>query len=37
LNTFIADPRNALIGSAIILLGVPVFFLWRKPEKTGME
>jgi len=37
LNTFIADPRNALIGSAIILLGVPVFFLWRKIKKTGME
>ncbi len=30
LNTFVADPRNALIGSAIILLGVPVFFLWKR-------
>jgi basic amino acid/polyamine antiporter, APA family len=28
-NMFIADPRNALIGSAIIALGVPVFFVWR--------
>lgn len=28
-NTFIASPRNALIGSAIVALGVPVFFLWR--------
>ena len=37
LNTFIADPRNALIGSAIILLGVPVFFLWRRTKKAGMD
>jgi len=28
-NMFIADTRNALIGSAIIALGVPVFFVWR--------
>ena len=26
---FIADPRNALIGTAIISLGVPVFFVRR--------
>jgi len=30
LNTFVADPRNALIGSGIIAVGVPVFFLWRR-------
>ena len=30
LNTFLADPRNALAGSAIILLGVPVYFLWKR-------
>ncbi|MGE5187105.1 MAG: APC family permease [Acidobacteriota bacterium] len=29
-NTFIADPRDAAIGSAIIALGVPVFFVWRR-------
>ncbi|HMG53632.1 MAG TPA: amino acid permease, partial [Kofleriaceae bacterium] len=28
-NMFIADPRNAVIGSAIVVLGVPVFFTWR--------
>ena len=28
-NMFIADTRNALIGSAIISLGVPVFFAWQ--------
>lgn len=34
LNTFVADPRNALTGSAIILLGVPVFFLWKRRHGT---
>jgi APA family basic amino acid/polyamine antiporter len=29
-NTFIADPRDALIGTAVIALGVPVFFVWRR-------
>jgi APA family basic amino acid/polyamine antiporter len=29
-NTFVADPRDALIGTAVIALGVPVFFAWRK-------
>ena len=29
LNTFIADPRNALMGSLVILLGVPVYHFWR--------
>ncbi len=28
-NTFIADTRNALIGTAILFGGVPVFFLWK--------
>ena len=28
-NTFIADTQNALIGSAILAAGVPVFFGWR--------
>ncbi|MFN0119561.1 MAG: amino acid transporter, partial [Blastocatellia bacterium] len=29
-NTFITDSRNALMGSLILALGVPVFFLWRR-------
>jgi len=29
LNTYFADTRNALIGTAIIAAGVPVYFLWR--------
>jgi APA family basic amino acid/polyamine antiporter len=28
-NIFFTEPRNALMGSAIIALGVPVFLLWR--------
>jgi len=28
-NMFVADSQNALIGSAIITLGIPVFFAWR--------
>jgi basic amino acid/polyamine antiporter, APA family len=30
LNTFFADPHNALIGTAIFAAGVPVYFLWRR-------
>ncbi|MCI0657314.1 MAG: amino acid permease [Acidobacteria bacterium] len=30
LNLFVADPRNALAGSGIMLLGVPVYFLGRR-------
>jgi APA family basic amino acid/polyamine antiporter len=29
-NMFVADPTNALIGTAIVGLGVPVFFAWRR-------
>jgi APA family basic amino acid/polyamine antiporter len=29
-NMFVSDPQNALIGSAIIALGVPVYVAWRR-------
>ncbi|HEX3758330.1 MAG TPA: amino acid permease [Kofleriaceae bacterium] len=29
-NMFVADTRNALIGSAIIAAGVPVYFAWQR-------
>ncbi|HZS07748.1 MAG TPA: amino acid permease [Blastocatellia bacterium] len=29
-NTYVAFRRNALIGTAILLLGVPTYFLWRR-------
>ncbi len=38
LNTFVTDMRNALIGTAVLVLGVPVFFLWRRrvvPQSVG--
>ncbi|MBV8758554.1 MAG: amino acid permease [Deltaproteobacteria bacterium] len=28
-NTFVADPTDAIIGTAIIALGVPVYLWWR--------
>jgi APA family basic amino acid/polyamine antiporter len=34
LNLFIDDPVNAVIGSAIIAVGVPVFFVWRRLQPT---
>jgi basic amino acid/polyamine antiporter, APA family len=37
LNTFFADTRNALIGTAIFALGVPVYYFWRgsAPRRIG--
>ncbi len=29
LNTFVADPSNALMGTLVISLGVPVYYVWR--------
>jgi len=34
-NTFIADTNNALIGSAILAAGVPVFFLWQRARRPA--
>jgi APA family basic amino acid/polyamine antiporter len=30
INTFLVDWRNARIGAGVILLGIPVYFLWRR-------
>jgi APA family basic amino acid/polyamine antiporter len=30
LNTFVADPSNAAIGTVILAVGVPVYFFWRR-------
>src|SRR3954463_245118 len=35
LNTFFADTRNALIGTAIFALGVPVYYFWRGQGQPG--
>jgi hypothetical protein len=29
------NPKNAAIGTALILLGVPAFFFWRDRTRTG--
>ena len=29
-NMFVADPINAIVGSAIIALGIPVYWLWQR-------
>jgi APA family basic amino acid/polyamine antiporter len=29
-NTFVADTRNALMGTAIVALGVPVYLFWNR-------
>jgi APA family basic amino acid/polyamine antiporter len=33
-NTYFSDTRNALIGTAIIALGVPVYFVWSRRSKA---
>jgi len=33
-NTFFTDTRNAVIGSIIIALGVPVFVLWQRASRA---
>lgn len=33
-NTFITDPQNAIAGTAIISLGVPAFFIWRRVTRS---
>ena len=34
-NTLIQDPRDALFGLAIILLGLPAYFYWSRKNKNG--
>ena len=33
LNTLVAQPGRAAIGLAVVLLGVPVYLVWRRPLK----
>ncbi|MFZ4984316.1 MAG: APC family permease [Blastocatellia bacterium] len=35
LNTFITDWENARMGAAIIIIGIPVFFWWRRSGRHG--
>ena len=36
-NTFITDWENARMGAAIIVLGIPVFFWWRRLDRHRGE
>ena len=33
LNTFVAQPRRAVIGLAVVLVGGPVYGVWRRPSR----
>ena len=35
LNTIVAQPGRAAIGLAVVLLGVPVYLVWRNPGKDS--
>jgi APA family basic amino acid/polyamine antiporter len=37
INTIYKYPRNTLVGMAILLAGVPVYFLWRRRRPTGTQ
>jgi hypothetical protein len=30
INMFVADPKNALAGTAVIAAGIPVYLIWRR-------
>jgi hypothetical protein len=32
-GTVAANPRNAMFGALLILAGIPVFFLVRRPDR----
>ena len=36
-NTIVAAPRDAAFGTAIVLLGVPVYFIWRRKRKASVR
>jgi APA family basic amino acid/polyamine antiporter len=36
-NLFVASPRDALAGAAVISLGVPVYFLWQRFGRRSRE
>ena len=35
INTFVVTPGPAIVGSLLILTGLPVYFLWKRPETVG--
>jgi APA family basic amino acid/polyamine antiporter len=37
MNTIIEAPRDAAIGAGIILLGLPIYFYWKKERDEGRQ
>lgn len=37
LNTFIATPRQAILGAGLMLLGLPFYFYWRRGQGSVAE
>jgi APA family basic amino acid/polyamine antiporter len=35
INTFIATPGPAIVGSLLIAAGIPIFYLWKRPAPAG--
>ncbi len=35
INTFVATPGPAAVGTLLIATGVPVFFVWRRIPQKG--
>jgi APA family basic amino acid/polyamine antiporter len=36
-SSVLSNPYNALVGAALILIGVPVFLVWRAPGKLSYD
>ena len=36
INTLVSNPRDALIGLGLVLVGLPVYFLWVQRPATGV-
>jgi basic amino acid/polyamine antiporter, APA family len=34
-NTIVTQPARAAIGIAVVLFGIPVYFVWRRAERNG--
>jgi APA family basic amino acid/polyamine antiporter len=34
-NTIVTQPARAAVGIGVVLLGVPVYFAWRGPQRRG--
>jgi hypothetical protein len=35
-NTFVAEPRQALQGVGVLLLGLPLYWWWSRPTPSAV-